>query len=359
MKPDIQCKADDNSGCGHQRHDLDRLQRWERLEYGMFLHFGMSTFDRVELSLGDQPPETYAPSELDVDQWVRVAKEAGMRYAVLTAKHVSGFCLWPSAHTDYHVGNSGNTTDVVAAFVEACERYGLRPGLYYCSWDNHHRLGSETPNFTHQPYTTEEYRAFQRAQIEELLTDYGSIEEVWIDIPNYLGRDGRNKQYEQIVRLQPDAVVMMNAGFGDGTDPKTESTWPTDIVAIERDLPNSASGYQPWHDIDLEHRRELAAGPAVWHGRQPIPPKRHYLPGEVCDTISKAWFYYNKDDLRSDGELLGMRLIARERGANFLLNVPPDPRGLIREDYAGALRRLRRNLESNFTPGRLPAADLA
>jgi len=136
----------ENPGPGDQRLSLTALQAWEALRFGLFLHFGLSTFTGKELPPGDDPATLYAPDRLDVDQWVCVARDAGMKYAVLTAKHVAGHCLWPSRHTDYHVGNSGNRTDVVEAFVTACAKRGVMPGLYYCSWDNHHTFGSQTPS---------------------------------------------------------------------------------------------------------------------------------------------------------------------------------------------------------------------
>ncbi len=101
----------------------------------MFLHFGMSTFDGQELSLRDQPAVAYHPDKLDVDQWIGIARDAGMKYAVLTAKQVSALCLWLSKHTDYQVDSSDNTTDVAEVFVTSCEKRGILPWLYYCSWD--------------------------------------------------------------------------------------------------------------------------------------------------------------------------------------------------------------------------------
>lgn len=330
---------------GAQRHSLDRLRRWEALGYGMFLHFGMSTFDGDELSKGNSPLSLYNPERLDVGQWVAVARDAGMKYAVLTAKHVAGHCLWPSRHTDYHVGNSPVKTDVVEAFVRACETCGVRPGLYYCSWDNHHLLGSATPTFAgwERAYTTRAYQDFQLAQIEELLTGYGPIEEVWIDIPGVLGAEGRRRQYDQIARLQPEAVVMMNHGYGDGSKLNYTYAWPTDLMAIERWLPSSNRGYEPWHKI---HHREVQTGDTVTGIRSaPETPEPYYIPGEVCDPIGYYWFADDRDRLRSDEELLGMRLICRARRANLLLDVPPGRRGVIEKPYVDALMRLRRNME--------------
>lgn len=329
----------------HQRLSLEQLKAWEALEYGMFIHFGMSTYDGDELSKGDKPAEFYAPDNLDVDQWVQVASDAGMKYAVLTTKHVSGFALWPTKHTDYHVGNSSNKTDVVEAFVRACGKHGIMPGLYYCSWDNHHRFGSMTPTFTRweSAFTTVEYREFQAKQMEELLSQYGRIGEVWIDIPQILGADGRRKQYEQVARLQPDAVVMMNSGFGDGSQLKYDFAWPTDLMAIERWLPSSAHGYNPWHRIS--HGGLMTVGEASKTVYQAEPELDYYIPGEVCDPIGYEWFWNSNDHLRSDAELLGMRLVCRERRANLLLDVPPDRHGVIPKDTVAALMRLRANME--------------
>ncbi len=281
--------TDGNKQKGSQRLPLANLHAWEALQYGMFVHFGMSTYEGIELSMGDKPSMTYAPDKLDVDQWVSVARDAGMKYAILTAKHVSGHCLWPSKHTDYHIGTSGNTTDVVEAFVNACDKHGLMAGLYYCSWDNHHLLGSLTPSMTRgdEPFTTLAYQEFQSAQIEELLTQYGSVGEVWIDIPSVLPRHYRQNLYSQIVTLQPDAVIMMNNGIGDGSSYPVEKAWPADLIAIERFLPNSHTGHVKWRQIE---------------------GKSYYMPGEVCDPMGKEWFFTKNDRPRSDAELLGMYL---------------------------------------------------
>lgn len=310
---------------GSQRLSLESLQKWEALQYGMFIHFGMSTYDGQELSPGNKPSTFYNPVQLDVNQWVSVARDAGMKYAVLTAKHVSGHCLWPSKHTDYHVGTSSNKTDVVEAFVKACDEKGIIPGLYYCSWDNHHLFGSKTPSMINwgEAFTTSAYRDFQTAQIEELLTQYGKIGEVWVDIPSVLPRDYRHELYNQIASLQPETVIMMNNGVGDGSDYPVKKAWPADIIAIERFLPNSLTGHEKWREIE---------------------GKNYYMPGEVCDPIGKDWFYKDEDQPRSDAELLGMYLISVSRGTNLLLDVGPDQRGLMPQRYIDSLMRLAKNL---------------
>jgi alpha-L-fucosidase len=307
---------------GAQRLPLRKLRAWEALGYGMFIHFGMSTFVGNELPDGQAPASAYSPDRLNVDQWIQTARDAGMRYVVLTAKHVAGHCLWPSKSTDYTVANSGNREDVVAALVKACARRGILPGLYYCSWDNHNLFGSLTPSHTqfNKAYTTSLYQDFQTAQITELLSDYGPIAELWIDIPGVLGRGYRTYLYEHAARLQPDCVIMMNSGISDGANYNVGYAWPSDLIAMERTLP-PATGHVKWRTIEGQ---------------------RYYLPGEVCDTIGKQWFYVEGDRPRSDETLRGLLTASRQRGANLLLDVPPDRHGLIPDEDREALRRLRK-----------------
>ena len=316
-------KKENEPSKGMQRLSIERLKKWESLEYGMFIHFGMSTFSGEELGTGKDPNSLYNPTMLDVDQWVQVARDAGMKYIVLTAKHVSGHCLWPSKFTDYHVGNSGNKTDVVEAFVKACDKHGIIPGFYYCSWDNHHLFGSATP--TNVPwedkFTTSEYCEFQRNQVEELLTQYGKIGEIWIDIPGMLSHENRQAQYNQIVALQPDTLIMMNGGVGKNHQIRTDYSWPTDLVSMERSLPPSRDGYNPWYTV----KNYLGED------------EDYYISGEVCDTINYTWFWKDDNKVRSAEEITGMRLISKERGANFLLNVPPDKTGRIPQKLVDVL----------------------
>jgi alpha-L-fucosidase len=316
---------------------LATLKAWEALRFGMFIHFGMSTYVGAELPSGSDPSSTYAPDQLDVDQWISVARDAGMKYAILTTKHVAGHCLWPSRHTDYHVGTSGNTTDVVGAFVEACQKKGVLPGFYYCSWDNHHRFGSVPPNPAPLPldrvaapvnrcsaYVTERYLEFQWAQLTELMDGYGEVAEWWLDIPHLLPRDYRNRLYSHLTHRHPSSLVLFNHGIGDGSELVPDRVWPTDLIPIERCLPNSAVGHRAW--------RTLEEGD-------------YYLPGEVCDPIGYDWFHTDADQPRSDAELLGMYLVSVERGANLLLDVGPDRHGRIPQKYTRALSRLRTNLD--------------
>ena len=313
---------------GDQRLPLESLRRWELLRWGMFICFGMTTFDGEELSRGDKPSTLYAPDALDVDQWISVARDAGMKYAVLTTKHVAGHCLWPTDHNDYHVGTSGNKTDVVESFMHACRNRGVLPCLYYCSWDNHNLFGSKTLSMTgwDWAFTTREYQDFQWRQIDELMDHYGPVGVWWIDIPRVLPRDYRQKLYAHIAARQPEALIILNNGIaGDGSNYPWNEAWPSDGVTIERCLPNSHTGHKPWREFE---------------------GKNYYMVGEVCDPIGKEWFYVEGDRPRTDAELLGMYLTTVSRGANLLLDVPPDRHGVIPQIHVDALLRLRRNLDA-------------
>jgi alpha-L-fucosidase len=307
-----------------QRLSLERLRAFEALGYGMFIHYGMSTFVANELPSGKDPAGTYAPTKLDVGQWISVARDAGMKYAILTTKHVAGHCLWPSKLTDYTVANSTDKTDVVDKFVTACREKGVLPGFYYCSWDNRNRFGSKTPSDADDDGAgpTAKYQTFQTAQLTELLTQYGPIAETWVDIPGILGRGYRTFLYGHLAGLQPDTVIMMNSGISTQESYNVDYAWPSDLIAIERSLP-AGGGYKKVRNIE---------------------GKNYYMPGEVCDPIGKDWFFVNGDQPRDDKSLADQFRACRAAGVNFLLDVPPDTTGQIPAESVQALVRLRSNV---------------
>lgn len=328
---------------GDQRLPLQRLQAFEALGFGMFIHFGIPTF-APKAGHDFVPAAAFAPTDLDVEQWVTTARDAGMRYLVLVAKHHAGFCLWPTKHTDYSITASPCRRDIVGEFVTACRKHGVQPGLYYCSDDNYHLF--DTPN-SHEfwkmgqgtAYRSRAYMEFQTAQITELMQTYGPLLSMWIDIPIVLGRSYRRELYEHIARLDPNILVVMNNGQNNGRQLLVDKIWPSDVITIERDLPPSMSGHVKWREVE---------------GR------RVYVPGEICETLGRQWFHEDDDLPRRDGELLAMAALARIRGVNLLLNVPPDTTGRIAPRNVAALMRLWRNLEeylARFPIGGSDAAD--
>ena len=147
-------------------------------KYGMFIHFGINTFHDMEWTDGSKPVSSYNPTAIDADQWIKTAKDAGMKYVILITKHHDGFCLWDSKYTEYDVANSGNTTDVIEAVAKACKKYDIGLGLYYSLWD---RNRNSDVKDTVQDST---YNSYMMKQIDELLEisqKHTNVVEFWFD----------------------------------------------------------------------------------------------------------------------------------------------------------------------------------
>jgi alpha-L-fucosidase len=314
------------------------IQAWRQLKYGMFIHYGMSTFDGVELSDGKTPAEKFAPTAQDVDQWVRVAKEAGMKYVVLTAKHVAGFCLWDSkviwkgAEYSYDVGASPVKTDIVAEFVKACAKYGIVPGIYYCTMDHHNSY--PTTEWTPQlPYLTAEYFELMQAHLAELHTRYPSIAITWIDIPRHLDAKQRGVLYDSVHKLNPRSLVEFNYGVesrdipGDYTiDVATPVTWPTDIL-------NS----------------EVSVIKKPFQLQQAYQGKTYELGYESCHTLVGGWFWEPGQSPKAVSNITGLYNSVRAVNGNLLLDVPPDQTGRIPDASVKRLNEIRDALKLDTT----------
>ena len=153
---------------------------WQDMDMYAFIHFSINTYTGQEWGFGNEPASLFNPTDLDCRQWARVCRQSGMRGIILTAKHHCGFCLWPSAYTEYSVKNApwrGGKGDVVRELADACRREGLKFAVYLSPWDRNH-----------PQYGRPEYISYFRNQLRELLTQYGDIFEVWFDGAN--GGDG-------------------------------------------------------------------------------------------------------------------------------------------------------------------------
>ncbi|MEW6071852.1 MAG: alpha-L-fucosidase [Planctomycetota bacterium] len=313
------------------------LADWEALRYGMFIHFGMSTYTGHEFGGIPATSAEFAPTALDVDQWIRVAKEAGMKYAVLTTKHCYGHALWPTKESEYSVATSAAPVDVVRQFVDACRKHGLEPGFYYLlGWDQVNQARMTPP----------EYERFCRRQVTELLTGYGPILEMWFDIPWDMGPESRRvlaDLYALVKEKQPDCLVLLNQGFADGAEVVARGPtyrgeaagdepvllWPKDLIDGEVTLPPSG-GHDPWMKVE---------------GRT------YYIPMETCDTLARHWFFLDHDALNTVPTLYGLYRGCLDRRANLLLDVAPDRTGRI---PAGAVRRLMELARVIDDPAALP-----
>ncbi|MFA5816153.1 MAG: alpha-L-fucosidase [Bacteroidales bacterium] len=295
---------------------------WEQLKYGMFIHFNMNTYAGAEYDNGKMPAEGFNPDQLDVDQWIRTAKDAGMKYAVLTAKHTGGFCLWDSKVTwkgkecDYDIASSGYKKDIVAQFMESCRKYNIKPALYYCLWDDHN-----------QPVSTkDEYFQLTKDHITELVTNYKGLVELWIDIPGILQPAQRAELYAIAKTHQPACLVTCNNGFTDGS---VLSNFPADITNGERTLP-PVSGHNPYREVN---------------------GKKYYVPMEVCQTINQNWFWMPGDVTKSVRTLYYWYNETTKRGANLLLDVPPDRSGRIPQNLVDRLMELKKVIDG---PDKMP-----
>ena len=322
-----------------QRLSESQLNDWLKLEYGMFIHYGMTTFSKGKghEGHGPLPIDCYAPTDLDVGQWISAARDAGMKYAILTVQHGTGFCLWPTKYNDYNVANSPCPVDVVEAFVDACRRCGVAPAFYHCG--GHASLAAVLKDRAKDPASRQAaVLEYVTNQVTELLTQYGEIAEMWFDGPGQYTPQGRRRLYDHVASLQPQTVIAMNGAFetnGMKTVVKPD-TWPTDVIVIETSTPP----FWPLDRFDL--------GEDVT--RKPGEPEEYYLPTEcvMCmDDHAELWWFGGPGAVvRGDLELLAMRLLTRQRGANCVFNVPPTPQGRLRQDYVDALLRLAKNWPS-------------
>ena len=318
------CATESSIAPANKRTKL--LAQWEELKYGMFIHYGMSTFTGDHRTSKGSASKSYAPTDLDVRQWVRTARRAGMKYAVLTAKHTLGHCLWDSEGYDYDVATSTETTDVVAKFMAACKAESIKPGIYYCVLDIHNEGGTE---LKWKAPVGGEYEAQIKKHLTELHTNHPDIFEQWIDIPAKLSVRQRCEIYRLVKKLNPDCLVIMNAAFKDGAE-IAESAWPSDLTNGEQTLPPPA-GHEPVKNIDGE---------------------QYYIPMEVCDTVTANWFWHPADKPRSIRHLSYLYSESIRRGANFLLNVSPDTTGRIPADQVRALMDLKKLIDKprSFRP---------
>ncbi len=150
--------------------------RWHEMEYYGLVCYGLNTYTRQEWGYGDVDPTVFNPSNLDTDQWARVAKDAGMKGLILVAKHHDGFCLWPSKTTEYTIAATpwqGGKGDVLGDLAKSCNKYGLKLGIYISPWDRNH-----------SEYGKQSYVDAYHEQWKEVLDYSDDIWECWFDGAN-------------------------------------------------------------------------------------------------------------------------------------------------------------------------------
>ena len=293
--------------------------RWQDMEMYAFIHYSLNTYTDQEWGFGNEDPKLFNPSNLDCRQWARVCKQSGMKGIIFTAKHHCGFCMWPSAYTEYSVKNSpwkNGKGDVVRELAEACREEGLEFAVYLSPWDCNHK-----------DYGKPEYVTYFRNQLRELLTNYGDIFEVWFDGANggdgwYGGANETRKidrttyyqwpeTYKMIRELQPKCLIWNDGSDrGDlrwvGTEAGNvgETNWST--------MPSK--GDTPWHMLHYG----VEEGD-VW------------CPGETNTSIRPGWFYHETENehVKSLSKLMDTYYKSVGRNSTLLLNFPIAPNGRI------------------------------
>ena len=310
----------------------ERQLLWHDMKYHAFIHFGPNTFTDIEWGHGDESPDVFNPTELDCRQWAKTIRDAGMKGAIITAKHHDGFCLWPSAYSTHTVRESrwrDGKGDVLKDLSEACREFGIKFGVYISPWDRNHPT-----------YFTEEYNTIFKNMLEEVLTNYGDVYYVFFDGAFSVGPDGKRQEYdwagftEVVRRCQPEAVIFSDGGpdvrwIGNERGYAAEINWCTVKSGV---FYPGISGVNDQLQTGHEDGN-------LW------------IPSEVNTSIRPGWFYHKDEDdrVKSLKRLIDIWYHSVGMNGNLLLNLPPDTRGLIHENDVKRLMELKFYLDSAFS----------
>ena len=293
--------------------------RWQDMEMYAFIHYSMNTYTDEEWGFGNEDLKLFNPSDLDCRQWARVCKQAGMKGIIFTAKHHCGFCMWPSAYTEYSVKNTpwkNGKGDVVRELADACREEGLEFAVYLSPWDRNHA-----------EYGRPEYVTYFRNQLRELLTNYGEVFELWFDGANggdgwYGGANETRKidrttyyqwpeTYRMIRQLQPKCLI-----WNDGSD-RGDLRW----VGTEA----GNVGETNWSLLNKD-------GEVTWHMlHHGLEDGDSWVPGETNTSIRPGWFYHDTENehVKSLSKLMETYYKSVGRNSTLLLNFPIAPNGRI------------------------------
>ena len=332
-----------------------RQLAWSRMETYSFVHFSVNTFTDKEWGYGDEDPSVFNPTAFDPDQIVASLKAGGMKGVILTCKHHDGFCLWPTRTTEHCIRNSrwrNGKGDVVRDLSRAAHRHGLKFGVYLSPWDR------SSPY-----YGKPEYIELYRQQLTELLTRYGPVFEVWFDGAN--GGDGyyggaREKRlidkhtyydwpgtWALARKLQSDAVIFSDIG--------PDVRW----VGNEK----GHAGETCWQTYDPVGENGGPAAPGDVRAKDSMAGTRngsHWMPPECDVSIRPGWFWHEKenDKVKTPRDLLDLYYKSVGRGASFLLNVPPDRRGLLCDTDVASLKQFGELVANTFAKNLAAGAKL-
>lgn len=330
------------------RDAYERRTAWfTRARFGLFLHWGLyaipargewvRSVERIPNEDYDPLMAQFDPGHCDMRAWMAAAKGAGMQYAVLTAKHHDGFCLFDSAYTDFKSTSSPAGRDFVREFLDAAREAGLRAGLYFSLIDWRHpdfpHYGDRNHPMRDDPACSNEGRDFGRyldymhAQVRELCSNYGKLDLLWFDFSydELRGEAWRGAELMEMVRsLQPDVVVnnrleVSGEGFGS--------------LAACAPTPFHGDFVSPEQIVPPDGLRDARGRPLVW---------------ESCVTMNNHWGYCAQDHFYKPAPMLLKKLVeCVSKGGNLLLNVGPDAQGRFPDRALATLAEMGRWMDKN------------
>ena len=304
--------------------------RWQRMEMNMFCHFGPNTFTGKEWGDGTEVEDIFNPTALDCRQWATIAKAAGFKGIILTAKHHDGFCLWPNPESEHTVAQSAwrnGKGDVLQELSTACRQEGVRFGIYISPWDRN------APT-----YGTPAYNETFRKTLESALTQYGDIFEQWFDGACGEGPNGKRQVYDwplfnnTVHSIQPQALIFSDVGPG--------CRW----VGNEE----GRAGRTCWSLLNTDDFTPGAGSPPQDTLTVGNRQGQYWIPAEVDVSIRPGWFYRDSEHPKTVDELMRIYYHSVGRNGLLLMNVPPDQRGLIAAEDSARLMEFAAALQLVF-----------
>ena len=326
---------------------MKRMEWYTQARFGMFLHWGLysipargewiRSFEKLTDEEYGKYFEEFNPVDYEPKKWAKLAKKAGMKYMVLTAKHHDGFCLFDSGYTDFKATNTKCGRDLIKEYVEAVRAEGLKVGLYYSLLDWHHEDYPHFSDGAHPMYQNpaypdegrvwERYVEYLHNQVRELCTNYGKIDILWFDYSfgEYSGEKwGATRLVNMVRQLQPGVIIdnrLEVSGSGLGS------------LASGNPLPYHGDFVSPEQIIPQEGIRDINGNPLIW---------------EACFTMNDSWGYNLKDKYFKPAPMLIRKLVeCVSKGGNMLLNVGPDARGNFPEESVSRLKEIGKWMEKN------------
>lgn len=331
----------------------ERQLTYEKMEFFCFIHFTVNTFTGSEWGDGKEDVSIFNPTELDARQWVKSAKDAGMKGLILTCKHHDGFCLWPSKYTEHSVKNSqykNGKGDIVREVSEACKEFGLKFGVYLSPWDRNNSSYGKG----------KEYDDYYVNQLTELLTEYGELYTIWLDGACGEGANGKvqkydwNRYYKVMRELQPNAVISISGPdvrwCGNEAGEVRESEWS--VVAKDMTDPSITAELSQHEDNEEFRDRPLDETQSDLGSKERLKNEKElvWYPAETDVSIRPGWFYHEEEDdkVRSFENLKDIYLKSVGGNTTLLLNIPPMKNGKIHEKDMAILKRLGEFINGTF-----------